>query len=41
MNFSEDDAPIDFNPPAEERPDGGSFAGSADDLMDIVDNINP
>jgi hypothetical protein len=43
MQDPEGENPIDdFNPPAEDQPEGGSFAdGSGIDLMDIVDNITP
>jgi|LauGreDrversion4_2_1035121.scaffolds.fasta_scaffold1199623_1 hypothetical protein len=41
MNFPEDNDPIDFNPPTEERPEGGSFAGSAGEILDIMENNDP
>jgi hypothetical protein len=35
-----EEPPIDFNPPEHQDFDG-SLGGSADDLMDIVENISP
>lgn len=33
--------PLDFNPPNPTSLNGSLGAGSADDLMDIVENISP